>query len=117
MNHLQPIAFVQQGLRPALPRNNVAVQLDRYPIRLHAQLLHQSEKREPGRHVGKIALFSIDMQFHRQVGGARGAIRIVSWETSTRLCGGRISEWWCALRSSLAPAATNPAATLLPPQS
>lgn len=69
MHDFKPVAIIQRDLGPSITRHDVPVQLDRNTIRLHAEFLNQSEKSERGRDIDKIALFSIDMQFHREVRG------------------------------------------------
>ena len=69
MDHFQAVPLVQRRLGPSLSGNDVAVQLHRDTVRLHAELFNQGEKGERGRNVHEITLFSINMQFHREVGG------------------------------------------------
>src|SRR4051794_27556338 len=70
MHNLKSIAFVEKGICPAIPRHNVAVQLDGDPVRLHAEALDQRGKCERSRAVGKLPLFPIDVNFHCKREGA-----------------------------------------------
>src|SRR3974390_2261970 len=41
MDDFQPVAILQTRVIPLCPRNNFTVQLHRYPVTLHAQLIDQ----------------------------------------------------------------------------
>ena len=61
VHDLQPIAFYQFSARPLVPRDNIPIQFNRDPVRLHAQLFDQSLQRK---RVFKRAIFPIDNEFH-----------------------------------------------------
>ena len=61
VHDLQPIPFYQFSARPLVPRDNIPIQLDRDPVRLHTQVLDQSLKRK-GFH--NRSIFPIDNEFH-----------------------------------------------------
>ena len=64
MHHLEPVSFIEAGLGPAIPRNNVAIQLYRHPVSFHAENFHKGGQRKRSGRVGKIPFFPIDMKFH-----------------------------------------------------
>jgi hypothetical protein len=57
MHDLKTVAIMESGFRPFLAVNNFAIQLDRYSICLHSELIDQ---RRQSQTAVKAALFPVD---------------------------------------------------------
>ncbi len=63
MHDLQLVAIFERGGWPLCARDNLQVQLNRHAISLHAKVVDERSHRQA---IGKITLFTIDLQFHLQ---------------------------------------------------
>ncbi len=63
MYDLQFVAVFEARRRPIRAGNNLQIQFHRYAIGFHAQMVDQGRDRQA---IRKIALFSVDLQFHKK---------------------------------------------------
>jgi hypothetical protein len=72
VDDFQPVTIVECGLRPAIPRHDVAIQFHCDTIGLHAQRLNQRGQRE--RRNVEFALVPIDLKFHDAEAGTTASV-------------------------------------------
>ena len=68
VDELQPVAVAHLDFAPCLPTGDIAVELDRNPVRLELQLVHNLRQGCPRSKFGKIFRLTIenDIQPHKQ---------------------------------------------------
>ncbi len=64
MDDLEPVAIMQDGFVPAIPRHDVAVEFHGDAIGFHPEHIHESREGNWRDNVAEVPLFSIDLQFH-----------------------------------------------------
>jgi len=64
MHDLQPVAFRQIGVGPAIARHDVAIQFHGHAIGFHPEDFHQRRERKRDGSTTKVPLFSIDLKCH-----------------------------------------------------
>jgi hypothetical protein len=67
VNDLKPVTVIKRSFRPAVARDDIAIELDCHAIRFHAESFDESEKR--GGSGIEVALFAIDVELHVKNGG------------------------------------------------
>jgi hypothetical protein len=70
VHDLQLISFVQPRLRPAIARDDLAIQFDGYTVGFHPKLFHERAQGSRGSGTG----FAINGQIHRGLKGWLSAI-------------------------------------------
>jgi hypothetical protein len=77
VDNFQPITVGESSFSPAISRDNVAIQFHGHAVGLHAEAFQERRKSKERRRIAELALFPIDLKFHKVVcGGANLSKRV-----------------------------------------